>query len=288
MTTLQPRLDIAVRSPSRAARLRRTRLPAPLHLAGSLARYPWLSLGDRLRFARAALALRAVDAADPATDLRGFGDWLRAHGQSASAVHTLWELVGIATLNARADDASLALAATVFQIGMLRDNSTRPTSGGLPCRCSGCTATPPPMRCAGSGGAVHLRTTVRSLHRGSDGWIAETDGGHGPLRRRRSRGAADCAGDLLPDGALDVAARMGAATGQFADRQYASDPRPNGAGRSRLSRPSTATLQWVFDRTHRSRPGLGQYLAVSVSAADELIDVPTANCATVSCPRWRS
>ncbi len=32
-------------------------------------------------------------------------------------------MVGIATLNARADDVSLALAATVFQIGLLRENS---------------------------------------------------------------------------------------------------------------------------------------------------------------------
>lgn len=114
MTTLQPRMDIAVRSPARSGRLRRTALPAPLHLATSLARYPWLCGAERLRFARAALALRRLDASDARTDLHSFGSWLREHKQSSRAIHSLWELVGIATLNARADDASLALAATVF------------------------------------------------------------------------------------------------------------------------------------------------------------------------------
>ncbi|HUO40746.1 MAG TPA: FAD-dependent oxidoreductase, partial [Mycobacterium sp.] len=57
LTTVQPRLDIAVRGPSRSGRLKRTALPAPLHLSASLARYPWLAAGDRIRFARAALAL---------------------------------------------------------------------------------------------------------------------------------------------------------------------------------------------------------------------------------------
>ena len=35
-------------------------------------------------------------------------------------------------------------------------------------------------------------------------------------------------------------------------------------------------VQWIFDRTDQSGIGSGQYLAVSLSAADELIDVPTA------------
>jgi uncharacterized protein with NAD-binding domain and iron-sulfur cluster len=35
-------------------------------------------------------------------------------------------------------------------------------------------------------------------------------------------------------------------------------------------------VQWVFDRTHQSGLAAGQYLAVSLSAADELIDLPTA------------
>ncbi len=50
-----------------------------------------------------------------------FGSWLRAQGQDARTVDALWDLVGVATLNARADDAALALAAMVFQVGLLTD-----------------------------------------------------------------------------------------------------------------------------------------------------------------------
>ena len=274
LTTLQPRLDIAVRSPSRAARLRRSRLPAPLHLAGSLARYPWLNLADRLRFARAALALRAVDAADPATDLRGFGDWLREHGQSASAVHTLWELVGIATLNARADDASLALAATVFQIGMLRDNCGGDIGwSAVPLqRLHGDTAAD---ALAKSGAAVHLRTTVRSLHRDGDGWIVETDTGQARFDAIVLAVPPSSAEDLLPDGALHLAPGWSQRLGGspiinlhlILDRTVLQEP---------FIAAVDSEVQWVFDRTHQSGLASGQYLAVSLSAADELIDVPTA------------
>jgi uncharacterized protein with NAD-binding domain and iron-sulfur cluster len=60
---LQERLDIPVASAwdTRRARLRRTGLPAPAHLSGSLLRYRLLSPAQRLRFVRAALALRALD-----------------------------------------------------------------------------------------------------------------------------------------------------------------------------------------------------------------------------------
>jgi uncharacterized protein with NAD-binding domain and iron-sulfur cluster len=35
-------------------------------------------------------------------------------------------------------------------------------------------------------------------------------------------------------------------------------------------------VQWVFDKTRQAGVESGQYLAVSVSAADDLVDVPTA------------
>ncbi|MDQ1700247.1 MAG: hydroxysqualene dehydroxylase, partial [Frankiaceae bacterium] len=47
-----------------------------------------------------------------------------------------------------------------------------------------------------------------------------------------------------------------------------------------LSEPFVAVIgsdvQWVFDRTAQSGLGSGQLLAVSLSAADDLIDVPVA------------
>src|SRR4051794_39190969 len=110
LTTLQPRLDVAVvrASDGVRGRLHRDGLPAPLHLARSLSGYSVLAVADRARAVRAALALRRVDRDDPRTDDRSFGDWLTSHGQTPSTTDALWDLVGIATMNARAADASLA------------------------------------------------------------------------------------------------------------------------------------------------------------------------------------
>jgi uncharacterized protein with NAD-binding domain and iron-sulfur cluster len=118
---LQERLDIPVAAAwaTDRVRLRRSGLPAPAHLGGSLLRYRLLGPTQRLRFVRAALALRTVDREDPINDRRVFGDWLREHHPDARTVQALWDLVGVATLNARADQASLALAAMVFQVGLM-------------------------------------------------------------------------------------------------------------------------------------------------------------------------
>ena len=101
--------------------LSRTALPVPLHLALSLARYPHLNSLERLQVVRAALALQGLNLDGPSLDERTFGDWLRRYGQSPRALESLWDLVGVATLNATADQASLALAAKVFKTALLSE-----------------------------------------------------------------------------------------------------------------------------------------------------------------------
>ena len=83
LVTLQPRLRITVLAPAGAGRCwRAARLPAPVHLAGALLRYQFVSRSaQRLAAARAMQALRTVDPDDPAADARSFGDWLAEHGQ---------------------------------------------------------------------------------------------------------------------------------------------------------------------------------------------------------------
>jgi squalene-associated FAD-dependent desaturase len=120
LTRLQPRLEIPVLKPgSEPAFLRRGSLPAPAHLTGALAGYPHLSLLQRLGAARAALGLMRLDPADPELDQVGFGDWLARHGQGPQAVGALWDLIALPTINLPAAQASLALAAFVFQTGLL-------------------------------------------------------------------------------------------------------------------------------------------------------------------------
>ncbi|MFE6133896.1 FAD-dependent oxidoreductase, partial [Streptomyces sp. NPDC056437] len=112
LAPLQERLDVPVLDVARAGgprlgRLRRTALPVPLHLAASLATYPHLSLAERASVGRAALALGRLDPADPALDGIDFATWLGRHGQSQRTIEALWDLVGVATLNATAPRASM-------------------------------------------------------------------------------------------------------------------------------------------------------------------------------------
>ncbi len=115
---LQERLEIPVLCPGQPdAALRRGVLPAPLHLTGALLRYPHLPFAARLSAGRTALAIGRLD---PTTDDTTFGAWLSARGQSTQAVANLWDLIALPTLNIPAAEASLGLAAFVFQEGLLR------------------------------------------------------------------------------------------------------------------------------------------------------------------------
>jgi protoporphyrinogen oxidase len=82
LVAVQPRLEIPVLSPGASTfLLRRSGLPAPLHLAGALARYPRLTRAQRLGAARAALALMRIDPEELARDDSTLGEWLQRHGQ---------------------------------------------------------------------------------------------------------------------------------------------------------------------------------------------------------------
>ncbi len=119
-TRLQPRLEIPVLKPGcQPTLLRRGSLPAPLHLAGALARYPYLTLVERAGAARAALGLMRLRGGEQELDAQTFGDWLARHGQGPRAVAALWDLIALPTLNLPAAQASLALAAFVFRTGLL-------------------------------------------------------------------------------------------------------------------------------------------------------------------------
>ncbi|MDK1472008.1 hydroxysqualene dehydroxylase HpnE [Streptomyces sp. 549] len=287
LAPLQRRLDVPVldAASGRLGRLRRTAAPVPLHLAAGLARYPHLSPLERLRAGRAALALRRLDLTDPALDEVDFGSWLRRHGQSSRAVEALWDLVGVATLNARADDVSLALAAKVFRTGLL----TAPGAADI-----GWAEVPlgelhdTRTRAALDRAGVRVRTSARAkaLHAAPDGTWRVTVAG-GPERQETLEAGTvvlavpqDTAARLLPDGALD---------GREALRGIGAAPILNVHvvyDRTVLDRPLLAALgtpvQWIFDRTRASGlsalPGAGrsQYLALSQSAAQDDIDRPVA------------
>lgn len=271
---LQPRLDIPVYGLDRTARLRRQALPAPLHLSWTLLRYPWLSNAARARFVRAALALRAVDTTDPRTDAMSFGEWLRAHGQHHDAIESLWDLVGIATLNACADEVSLALAATVFQIGLLTKADAADIGWSrVPLRQLHGDAAQ--VALARAGVRVSLRTKATAIRGTSGGWVVSADGHECPADAVILAVPHRAAATLLPPDALARSSNWAAALGSspiinvhvIYDRTVLTEPFRAGVG---------TITQWVFDRTDAAGLQDGQYLAVSVSAADEYIDRPTA------------
>jgi squalene-associated FAD-dependent desaturase len=275
---LQPRLDIPVLTPGRArpVRLRRSGAPAPLHLGAALARYAVLSPADRLRVVRGALALRRVDPRDPATDAQGFGAWLAAHGQNARTVAALWDLVGVAALNAAAADASLALAATVFQEGLLTHAAAADIGWSLvPLgELHGAAGS---RALTAAGGEVRTSARVTALRPVPGGWEVDVrDAAPVAVDGVVLAVPAPTAEELLPDGALALApgwaARLGSApivnVHVVLDRQVLHEPFVAGVG---------TPVQWVFDRTGQSGLASGQYLAVSLSAAQAWIDRPSAD-----------
>jgi phytoene dehydrogenase-like protein len=125
LVCVQPRLEIPVLKPgAQPLVLRRTRLPAPLQLAGALARYGHMTRSQRLGAARATLALMRLRRSragrrELALDSQTLGAWLARHGQGPEAVAALWDLIALPALNLPAAQASLALGAFVFQTGLL-------------------------------------------------------------------------------------------------------------------------------------------------------------------------
>ncbi|MFJ8463656.1 hydroxysqualene dehydroxylase HpnE [Streptomyces swartbergensis] len=279
LAPLQDRLDVPVLDVARPAgrrlgRLRRDALPVPLHLGRSLATYPHLSLADRAKVGRAALALKGLDLTDPALDTQDFGSWLAAHGQSRRAIEALWDLVGVATLNAVAGDASLGLAAMVFKTGLLSDPGAadigwaRVPLGDLHDRLA--------RKALDSAGVrTEVRTRVTSVSRNGNGaWSIEVPGETLQADAVVLAVPQREAHDLLPAGALEAPERLlEIGTAPILNVHVVYD-------RKVLGRPFFTALgtpvQWVFDRTEASGLREGQYLAVSQSAAQGEIDEPVA------------
>jgi len=261
LVTLQDRLDVPVRSEKYAgvSRLRRSGLPAPLHLGAALATYRWLSAVERARIVPAALAIGRVDRNDPATDEVSFGAWLTRHGQSPRAIEALWDLIGVATLNATADDASLALAATVFQLGLLEANDAADIGWSrVPLQQLHGDAAAKAL--ADAGVDVRLGSKVAGLDSLDDADVVVL--AVPPAEAER------LAPTLIPVGTAEALGSSPIINLHLVyDRPVLEEPFVAGVD---------SPLQWVFDRTAHAGLSEGQYVAVSLSAADVLVDQPVA------------
>jgi len=267
---LQRRLSIPVLAPGRgAARLERNSLPAPLQLGASLARYHHLTRSERARCAATAFALGRLDREDPRLDRATFGDWLAERGESAAAVEALWNLIALPTLNLPASEASLGLAAQVFQVGLL-DRRDAGDVGYAGAPLSTLHDAPVQGALSAAGVDVRLRWRVERI-RGDGRGGYEVEGPAGALGADAVVLAVPPARacGLLPPGALADAGRL---------ERLGESPIVNlhvVYDRAVTELPFAAAVgspvQWVFDRTDSSGLASGQYLAVSLSGATEEI-----------------
>jgi squalene-associated FAD-dependent desaturase len=288
---LQDRFDVTVLRPGGRARLRRTSLPGPLHMGRALAGYRHLSLAERLGVVPAALAMSRLDPASPALDGQRLGDWLAAHRQGEHARRVLWDLFTVSALNVAGDDANLALAATVVQTALL---SARDAAD------IGIAAVPL--------GDLHGRAASALLGRlgarvrlGAKVAAVEPLPSGGFRLRLAGRGAAagNGAGEVVRADGVVLAVPPEIAAGLM-PVWPGSAARWNGPGPEQWRAIGTSPIvnvhvvydrrvtrlpfaaavgspvQWVFDRTGPSGLRQGQYLAVSLSAADAWADAPAA------------
>jgi hydroxysqualene dehydroxylase len=274
LTTLQKRLELPVLAPGgRQGWLRRSGLPAPLHLAGSFLRYPFISVRARLSVARTMQRLRSIDPDDPRNDEQSFGDWLRQNGQDGRAIASVWELIARPTLNLTVGDASLAQAAQVFRLGLLEDKAAGDI-GWAVAPLSEIHDQAARRALERAGVQVRLRSTVKAITPTSAGlWVEASDRDGVDVDAVVLAVPPKSAAELLPAQAGvadDFAARLGRSA--ILNLHVVYDRRVlEHAFAASVGTP----VQWVFDRTGSSGLKTGQYLAISLSAADDELGATT-------------
>jgi squalene-associated FAD-dependent desaturase len=275
-TLLQARLDIPVlRADGKQARLRRSRgVPAPGHLGPALAGYALLSPGDRARVIRGALALRLLNPADRALDQRSLETFLLEHGQNRATIEALWGIVATATLNIAPREASLALAAKVFRTGLL-DSAPAGDVGYAVVPLGDIHSVAAHTALVDSGVDVRLRHTVEKIE---PGWAVHVSAGANhyslpgeavvlALPHREAFGAVPALRTTRAAPAADLGHSPIVNVHVVYDRQVTD---------LAFAAAVESGVQWFFDRTEssglrRTRPR-AQYLAVTVSAAERVVD----------------
>lgn len=267
---LQERLALPVIAPDGQTHwLRAQPLPAPLHLAMSLLRFGHLGFADRLRVARTMQRIGRLHLTDPSLDDRSFGSWLLDQGESVESIRGFWDLLVRPTVNVGAEDASLALAVKVFQTGLLEASGNADIGWSrVPLQTLHGDAVEQNLQKVGA--EVVTRARVQRI---------ESDaGGRAVVCSDGARFSGDAvilatpheeAAELLP-GAAGIAAADLRKLGRSPivnlhvvfDRKVTEHDLAAGTG---------TRLEWIFDRSGGSGLESGQYLAITLSAADEYV-----------------
>jgi squalene-associated FAD-dependent desaturase len=266
---LQRRLDVPVLAPNgQRATISRNALPAPLHLAGSLAKYRHLSVFERARLVGAALALRRLDPDDPSLDEVSFADWLKRHGQSARAIDRLWNLIALPTINVSAQDASLALAVKVFRVGLL-DQSDGADMGWSKVPLAQLHGANGLRALDAAGVNTQLNASVSSIERTSSGSFLI-----GAAEKSLSVDAVIIATSPRALASFGVPAGESIAEGlgssPIVNVHLVLDRRVTDLA---MAAVVDSPIEYIFDRTESSGVTSGQCLVLSLSAADRYLGV---------------
>jgi monoamine oxidase len=175
-------------------------------------------------------------------------------------------------LNTDAAHASLALCAMVFRTALLERADAADI--GVPMLPLGELHGDAAHRHLTARGAkIFTHTAVRAVRQAADGFDVALDGDTVHADAVVVAVPPEPAAAILPDGALnhpEYLAKLGGApivnVHTVYDRQVVRDPFTAVVG---------SPVQWVFDRSEIAGVDSGQYLAVSLSAAERWIDVPT-------------
>lgn len=262
-------------------------LPAPLHLAPSFVRYAHLRLPDKLRIARAIIAMRRMrDVERARCDAISFAAWLRSHGQSAAAIRDFWDLIVVPALNCRSEDASAAQAIFVFREGFLK--SAEAAAVGVP---------------AVGLSALHVEPAVRYLEeRGGDlrtgAAVEEIEIEGGRVRAVRlasgERVEADaCVCALPPKQALDVLPPEIRDEAPFRDlASMRMSPIVNvhlwfdgPIAEFEFAAFVGSDVQWVFRPRARDEASVNEHVVVSLSAAAKYIEMTKAELVGLLLPQ---
>jgi zeta-carotene desaturase len=251
-------------------------LPSPFHSSQAFLKFPLLSLGDKVRVARAMLAvLNGVP-----HDEGDFLSWLRRKGQSQRAIDRFWSPVLVSALNEDLDKVSVRYGAMVFREAFLK--SAEAGRMGVPTVPLSDLYGVAAEYIAARGGEVHLRCPIEHVRTESNGVSLKAAGDDLKFEYLVSAVPFHALARLLP--ADDAAAYV-------AEEANKLEPAPITGIHLWFDRELTPlehavllerTIQWMFqkskiqDRAVGGPLGAGSYIELVVSASKSLVQMPRA------------
>jgi zeta-carotene desaturase len=231
--------------------LRRGRLPAPFHFAGSFLRMRCLGRADKFGIARALLAIRRERTRRTDLDRISMLDWLLQKRQTPRAIDRFWRQVLVSAVNEDLDRMAAVHGFQVFWVGFLARADSYEM--GIP------TVPLGQLYAAGAwqrlaNVRLHLRAPVERIdgsgfmvageRRAADDYICAL-----PFERMEAVGLTAPALEHSPITGVHL----------WFDREVTALPHATLLGR---------TMQWMFNKDR------GRYLQLVVSASRDLTDIP--------------